>query len=53
VQQLWHQKKKSDLAGTENGKSAPAKSTPTGPKELGISTRKKSTTIQDNKTYSF
>jgi hypothetical protein len=42
-------KKKSDLASTEDGKSAPAKSTPTGPKELGISTRKKSTTIQDNK----
>jgi hypothetical protein len=40
-------KRKSDLASTE------AKSTPTGPKELGISTRKKSTTIQDNKPTVF
>ena len=46
-------KKKSDLASTEDNKSAPAKSTPTGPKELGISTRKKSTTIQDNKPTVF
>ena len=35
---------KADLASTEDGKSAPAKSIPTGPKELGISTRKKKST---------
>ena len=34
-------RKKSDLASTEDNKSAPAKSVPTGPKELGISTAKK------------
>jgi len=37
-------KRKADLASTEDGKSAPAKSIPTGPKELGISTRKKKST---------
>ena len=48
-------KNKSDLASTEDGKSAKAKSIPTGPKELGLSTAKKDkavktpTTIQDNK----
>jgi len=45
---------KADLAGTEDNKSAPAKSIPTGPKELGISTaKKKTTTIQDNKPKVF
>ena len=34
-------RKKAALASTEDGKSAPAKSIPTGPKELGISTAKK------------
>ena len=48
-------KRKAALAGTEDGKSAKAKSIPTGPKELGLSTAKKDkavktpTTIQDNK----
>ena len=37
-------KRKSALGSTEDGKSAPAKSIPTGPKELGISTRKKKST---------
>ena len=46
---------KAKLASTEDGKSAKAKSVPTGPKELGLSTAKKDTavktktTIQDNK----
>jgi len=35
-------KRKAALAGTEDGKSAKAKSVPTGPKELGLSTAKKS-----------
>jgi hypothetical protein len=43
----------SDVQANDNAFREKTKSTPTGPKELGISTRKKSTTIQDNKPTVF
>jgi hypothetical protein len=48
---LSNRKAKADLASTEDGKSAKATPVPTGPKELGISTRAKNKpaiTMPDN-----
>ena len=48
---LSNRKAKADLASTEDGKNAKATSVPTGPKELGISTRaKKSTATKSDST---